>query len=584
MPSPTDTTRTQSPESVTGVQLAQGIGHRPTKGFWGEAWDQVVRRPGAAFGLSWIGVVAFFAVFAPLLASGHPLIERELGSDGLPGRVSSPLLENLNATDILLVLGAVAAVALLVLPIRLARSARLGAILVAGLQGGLAVVGIAIARSVVTGRDVSDAVRQIEQSAWFAPTACWTIAAITGVVGLLCMPFERWQPRLGAAAAVAAVVAAVCSMTWTSPIERYDYRQREALGQTRAVYTVVPHSPQQGDTTLNLKPPGSNLLRPAIDRFERSTLVRERVREAVAADTTGELAALPVRDRLARVPADAELAEVAATEIRAQSQLLGTPASGLAEELATGVESGSIATAADVVEWMDAAPVERFHLGTDSLGQDVLSQMLHACRLSISIGLISTLIAVTIGVTIGALMGYFGGWVDLLLYRIVEVFMSIPVLFLLIVAAAVLPRNTYVMMVIIGCVTWTGAARFVRAEFYKLRNQDFVQSARAVGLPLRSILFKHMLPNGVTPVLVESSFAVAAAILAEATLSFLGLGPANQASWGRLLSDATNQVGAFVWWLAIFPGLAIFLTVLAYNLIGEALRDAIDPKLKKARV
>jgi peptide/nickel transport system permease protein len=233
---------------------------------------------------------------------------------------------------------------------------------------------------------------------------------------------------------------------------------------------------------------------------------------------------------------------------------------------------------------MRSVPVERFTLGTDSLGQDVLSQMMHACRLSISIGLVSTIIAVIIGVTVGALMGYFGGWVDLLLYRVVEIFMSIPVLFLLIIAAAVLPRNTYVMMIIIGCVSWTGAARFVRAEFLKLRNQDFVQSARAVGLPLPSILFKHMLPNGVTPVLVDSSFAIAAAILAEATLSYLGLGPANQASWGRLLSDATNQVGAFVWWLAIFPGMAIFLTVLSYNLIGEAFRDAIDPKLKKARV
>ncbi len=226
----------------------------------------------------------------------------------------------------------------------------------------------------------------------------------------------------------------------------------------------------------------------------------------------------------------------------------------------------------------------RILLGSDPLGQDVLSQLLHACRLSISIGLVSTGIAVVIGVTIGALMGYFGGWVDLLLYRVVEIFMAIPVLFLLIVAAAVLKRDTYVMMAIIGCVTWTGAARFTRAEFFKLRNQDFVQSARAVGLPLRSILFKHMLPNGVTPVLVDSSFAIAAAILAEAVLSYLGLGPDGQASWGKLLSSATGTTGTFVWWLAIFPGFAIFLTVLAYNLIGEAMRDAIDPKLKKARV
>jgi peptide/nickel transport system permease protein len=184
-------------------------------------------------------------------------------------------------------------------------------------------------------------------------------------------------------------------------------------------------------------------------------------------------------------------------------------------------------------------------------------------------------------------MGYFGGVVDLVLYRIVEVFMAVPLLFLLIVAAGVLPdelRTTYTLMAIIGCFTWTGAARFTRAEFLKLRSQDFVQSARAVGLPLRSVLFKHMLPNGVTPVLVDASFGIAFAITIEATLSFLGLGPVDQASWGKLLASAYNQVGTFQWWLAVFPGAAIFLTVLSYNLIGEALRDAIDPKLKKARV
>lgn len=251
---------------------------------------------------------------------------------------------------------------------------------------------------------------------------------------------------------------------------------------------------------------------------------------------------------------------------------------------------GGVKSATAPAEGAAPAPVDtspRFLLGTDPLGQDVLSQLLHACRLSISIGLVSTGIAVFIGVTVGALAGYFGGWVDLILQRVIEVFMAIPVLFLLIVAAGVLPaemRTTYVMMAIIGAVTWTGAARFTRAEFYKLRSQDFVQSARAVGLPLPSILFKHMLPNGVTPVLVDASFAVAFAIIYEATLSYLGLGPVGQASWGKLLHGATGTTGNFVWWLAIFPGAAIFLTVLSYNLIGEALRDAIDPKLKKARV
>ena len=221
-------------------------------------------------------------------------------------------------------------------------------------------------------------------------------------------------------------------------------------------------------------------------------------------------------------------------------------------------------------------------MGTDALGGDVLAQMLWACRLSISIGLVSTGLSVLIGVTIGAIMGYFGGWIDLLLFRIVEIFMAVPVLFLLIVAAGVLPRNTYMMMAIIGMFSWTGAARFTRAEFMKLRKQEFVQAAQAVGLPLRAILFRHMLPNGVTPVLVDASFSIAAAISIEATLSYLGLGPDGQASWGKLLSSATASTGTFVWWLAVFPGLAIFLSVLSYNMLGEALRDAIDPKLRKA--
>jgi peptide/nickel transport system permease protein len=127
-------------------------------------------------------------------------------------------------------------------------------------------------------------------------------------------------------------------------------------------------------------------------------------------------------------------------------------------------------------------------------------------------------------------------------------------------------------------------ARFTRAEFLKLRDQDFVQAAQATGLPLRSILFRHMLPNGVAPVLVDTSFAVAAAISIEAVLSYLGLGPVDSPSWGKLLSSAISQEGEFKWWLAVVPGAAIFLTVLSYNMLGEALRDAIDPKLKKARV
>ena len=176
-------------------------------------------------------------------------------------------------------------------------------------------------------------------------------------------------------------------------------------------------------------------------------------------------------------------------------------------------------------------------------------------------------------------MGYFVGKVDILGMRLVEVFEAIPTLFLLISFVAFFGRNLYLIMAIIGLTTWTYDARFVRGEFLRLRNQDFVQAAIAAGLPLRSIIFRHMLPNGLAPVLVSASFGVAWAILYESILSFLGLGLVDEPSWGQLLNQALGSGGTFQWWVAIFPGMAIFLTVFAYNLIGEALRDALDPRL-----
>ena len=571
MPETQETTRSLNPEAVTGVQLAQGIGHQPAKGFWGEAWSQVMKRPGALFGLTWISIIAFFAIFAPFLASGHPLIMSELDEAGNVVSTTYPLFAQLKATDVLLILGLIAAVPFFILPLGIDRSTRIAVAVVVSLQAMLASLIATAIRGYVTGRDVSDTIREMEQATWFPWAASLACVAIAVLLLFWLVPLNRGVLRFGTSALVGAVVAVVIAMTWSVPLESFNYRQREAAGEISAVYTLIPLSPQQGDTVLDLAPPKSNLLAPAIKRLERSSTLRQK-------DTEGN------RVPLSDIPLTPELIDSAISEIQAIDRLLPVHVTEFTTALRADFDSGQLESAEDLIDWINAQQLPTFVIGTDSLGQDVLSQMLHACRLSISIGLVSTGLAVLIGVTVGALMGYFGGWVDLLLYRVVEIFMAIPVLFLLIVAAAVLPRNTYVMMIIIGCVTWTGSARFVRAEFYKLRNQDFVQSAKAVGLPLRSILFKHMLPNGVTPVLVDSSFAIAAAILAEAVLSFLGLGPANQASWGRLLSDATNQVGDFVWWLAIFPGAAIFLTVLAYNLIGEALRDAIDPKLKKARV
>lgn len=227
-------------------------------------------------------------------------------------------------------------------------------------------------------------------------------------------------------------------------------------------------------------------------------------------------------------------------------------------------------------------PSSRHWFGTEENGADVASRMIHASRVALGIGLVATGIAMFIGVIIGGLMGYFSGVVDMIGMRLVEIFEAIPTLFLLLTFVAFFGRNLYIMMVIIGLTSWTGYARYLRAEFLKLRQQEYVLAAVAGGIPLTSILFRHMLPNGIAPVLVAASFGFASAILAEATLSFLGLGLVDAPSWGQMLNQAVRS-SAFNWWMAVFPGGAIFLTVFAYNLIGDALRDAIDPQLSISR-
>lgn len=223
-------------------------------------------------------------------------------------------------------------------------------------------------------------------------------------------------------------------------------------------------------------------------------------------------------------------------------------------------------------------PSTRLHLmGTTISGRDLTSRMIHGSRIALYIGFISTSIAVVIGIIIGGLLGYFAGWVDLIGLRLVEIFASIPVIMLLIMIVAFYGRSLVLMMVVIGLTGWVGYAYFIRAEFLKLRNMDYVMAARAAGTPLYLILFRHMLPNGIAPVLVAASFGIAGGIMTEAALSFIGLGlEPTEPSWGQMLDQARQ--GGFYWWLAIYPGLGIFLTVFAYNLIGEALRDVIDPK------
>jgi len=226
-----------------------------------------------------------------------------------------------------------------------------------------------------------------------------------------------------------------------------------------------------------------------------------------------------------------------------------------------------------------APPSAKHWFGTDDRGRDVLSRMIHGARVSLSVGFVAVGIAVMIGITLGALAGYFGGWMDHLISRAIEVLLTIPTFFLIIAIIAFLPPSIYNIMAVIGLTGWTGVARFVRAEFLKLKRLDFVMASRALGASHGRIIFLHMLPNAMAPVLVSAVFGIAGAILTESSLSFLGFGvPPPTPSWGDILSQSRDYI-EFAWWLTTFPGLAIFMSITAYNLVGEALRDAMDPKL-----
>ncbi len=229
-----------------------------------------------------------------------------------------------------------------------------------------------------------------------------------------------------------------------------------------------------------------------------------------------------------------------------------------------------------------AAPSSEHWLGTDDRGRDVLSRMIWGTRISISIGFVAVGISVAIGVVFGALAGYYTGWVDVVVLRIIEVMMCFPSFFLILAIIAFVRPSIWNIMIVIGLTSWMGVARLVRGEFLKLRESEFVLAARATGLRDMRVMFRHLLPNALAPVLVSATFGVAGAILMESGLSFLGFGvQPPTASWGELLKQSQRLVADGVWWLVTFPGAAIFITVTAFNLVGEGLRDAMDPRLRQ---
>lgn len=222
-------------------------------------------------------------------------------------------------------------------------------------------------------------------------------------------------------------------------------------------------------------------------------------------------------------------------------------------------------------------PSARHWLGTDTEGRDVLSRMIYGTRISLTIGVVAVSIYVTIGVVLGALAGYFGGKVDLWISRLIEVMICFPSFFLILTIAALIEeRSIFHVMLIIGLTSWTGVARLIRAEFLKNRNLEYTQAAVALGLGAPRIIFRHILPNAIAPVLVTATFGIATAILVESSLAFLGVGDLTVASWGDTLNSGRVE-GKL--WLVLAPGCAIFFVVSIFNLVGESLRDALDPKL-----
>ncbi len=232
------------------------------------------------------------------------------------------------------------------------------------------------------------------------------------------------------------------------------------------------------------------------------------------------------------------------------------------------------------IEEILSPPSVQHPFGTDPLGRDVLSRIIWGARVSLWVGFAAVGIAILIGMAVGALAGFYAGAIDSFLMRLVDIMLAIPTFFLILAVIAILEPSIWNIMIVIGLTGWMGVARLVRGQFLGVKEMDYVIAARALGARDFRLIVRHILPNSLSPVYVAAVLGVAGAILTESALSFLGIGvQPPKASWGSILTAGKDNI-EIAWWLSVFPGLAIFVTVLGYNLLGEGLRDALDPRLK----
>ncbi|HJW96164.1 MAG TPA: ABC transporter permease [Thermoanaerobaculia bacterium] len=224
------------------------------------------------------------------------------------------------------------------------------------------------------------------------------------------------------------------------------------------------------------------------------------------------------------------------------------------------------------------APTPLHHFGTDDVGRDVLARLVHGARVSLTVAILAAAIALIVGSFFGAIAGFYGGWIDWIVSRLIEMVLCFPFLFLVLAIVALFGPSMYTIIIALGATTWTNEARYVRGEIMRIRELEFAHAARASGASDVRIIFRHLLPNALAPALVSTNFAVAAAVLTESSLSFLGLGvPLPAPTWGGMLSLAEMYIDS-AWWLVLYPGIAIFATVAAFNVVGDRFREALDPR------